>query len=299
MMLTWLSGQLDAQSATLPDYELVVAGRLEVRDAVWRPWLEHSMLAVADVIGHFPESRLRIVLHEGRSEDPVDFGWVQRGLPVQVHFRVRPDARLDELKDDWHGYHEFAHLLLPFSGNRDIWFAEGLASYYQYFLPARSGVIDTDRAWARLQAGFQRGLDDPAGRGRRLASLSPDMWSERAQRRVYWTGAAFFLRVDTALRRASSGEWSLDRALAEFNRCCRSDRRRWTATQLIDGLGRLSLPEVWQAELETSLSGPAEPQFGPAGSFLGLTIESGRIRLDPDPIKHQRRSDLALGVISQ
>ena len=237
----------------------------------WNEWLSTSLRAVKSITGGYPQTELQVQLMSAPGNQPVRFGRVRRSSPPQVHFYVNPSASLAELVDDWHSYHEFAHLLIPFPGNRDIWFTEGLASYYQYLLQARAGVIDSDEAWRRLLEGFERGLNDRNGRGQDLRQLSPAMWQQQAYRRVYWTGAAFFLRVDTRLRTETDGEYSLDTVLTAFNQCCIHQRRRWNARALIRQFGQLSVPEIWQEEYVASIDQPAEPQFALALERLGIT----------------------------
>lgn len=237
----------------------------------WRSWLESSLQAARTVTGDFPRSSVRIDLRAARdANDAIAFGQIRRGHPPRIRFWVSPDAGLEALRADWRGYHEFAHLLIPFPGNDDIWFTEGLASYYQYLLQSRSGLISEQQAWTKLLAGFDRGRRDPSGRGRTLRDLSPDMWRQRAFRRVYWTGAAFFLRVDTRLRRESDGAHSLDSALAAFHRCCIQDRRRWNAEQLVERLGQLSIASIWHEEYRRTIDAPAEPMIDAALRRLGI-----------------------------
>ncbi|MEE4329513.1 MAG: hypothetical protein V2J10_01500 [Wenzhouxiangella sp.] len=286
----------EAPAAERPELELVVDSALQRPAQEWREWIDLAVDAVAGVGGEFPVPRVNVYLHEGPEGQPITFGWVRRNSPPEVHFRVSPSASHAELIDEWHAFHEFAHLLLPFSGNQDIWFAEGLASYYQYFLQARAGVIDADEAWQRLLAGFQRGFDDPSGEGEPLVRLSPRMWRLSAFRRVYWSGAAFFLRVDHGLREASGHRHSLDRTLAAFAACCIDDgSRRWTALTLVERLGELSLPEVWRQEYDRAMRSRAAPDFGSAGGALGLVLEGERLSLREDSVSVGRRRALALG----
>jgi len=262
----------------------------------WTSWLRTSIAAASTVTGEFPRDDVRVVLQPtSRSSGAIAFGQVRRSHPPQIRFYVAPDASLDSLLLDWRGYHEFAHLLIPFPGNRDIWFTEGLASYYQYLLQARAGVISEQEAWRELLSGFERGLSDRRGRGRSLRSLSPEMWSERAYRRVYWTGAAFFLRVDTRLRLESDGRHSLDRALAEFNDCCIAKHRRWSAELLIEELGRLSIPEIWRQEYLGTINRRAEPRFTDALARLGIRHAGSarRANFDSDPDKRALRAAIA------
>jgi hypothetical protein len=294
-LVVWLAAG-PGQAESGPRVDLVLAPELVTAETDWQVWIDHAVSAVESVGGRFPVPRVRVVLHAGPGGSAVEHGWVRRNSPPEIHLRVAPDARLPELLDEWRAYHEFAHLLLPFAGNRDIWFSEGMASYYQYFLQARVGVIDADEAWRRLIAGFQRGFDDPAGRGERLTELSPRMWRQRAFRRVYWSGAAFFLRVDHRLREASGQQQSLDSTLAAFADCCIEDgSRRWTARTLVSRLGELSIPAIWEEEYARVTRSTAYPEFGSAARALGLAADRDGVRLLDDPDSRQRRRALALG----
>lgn len=276
------------QRLQLHDTELLIDldHRLQTRadGGPWRQWLHTSLQAAYGLTGGYPPARVQIRLHAtGRHAQPISFGQVQRSTPPQIHFYVNPDAELAALMNDWRGYHEFAHLLIPFPGNDDIWFSEGFASYYQYLLQSRAGRMEPDQAWRKLAAGFQRGLDDPKGRGRSLRKLGPDMWQERAYRRVYWTGAAFFLRVDTRLRQASDGQHSIDTALAAFHHCCMNSRQRWTAESLISKLGELSLPAIWEEEYRATVDALARPAYERAFTALGIKHIGRTLRFSSDP----------------
>ena len=264
--------------------------------ARWNEWLSTSLRAVKSITGGYPQTELRVRLMSAPGNQPVRFGRVRRSAPPQVHFYVNPTASLDELVDDWHSYHEFAHLLIPVPGNRDIWFTEGRASYYQYLLQARAGVIDPDEAWRRLLEGFERGLNDRNGRGQDLRQLSPAMWQQQAYRRVYWTGAAFFLRVDTRLRIETGGKHTLDSVLTAFNQCCTHQRRRWNARELIQQFGELSVPEIWQQEYAASIDQPAEPQFALALEQLGITQSDFGPRFSDEPGPRALRRAIAQGL---
>ena len=255
------------------------------RDAEpWTGWLETALGAVRTVSPDYPVDRLIVRLNAadtgGRA---VAFGRVRRSAIPALEFYVDPHAGLAALNADWRSYHEAAHLLIPFPGNRDIWFTEGLASYYQYLLQARAGVIGEEQAWTELARGFQRGLDDPAGAGRTLRSLSPRMWRLNAFKRVYWTGAAFFLNVDVRLRTETRGRHSLDSALAEFHRCCMERRERWDARALIEQLGAVSVPAIWRQEYRRIIDAPAEPDVQRAFEALGIAFDGRNVLLDPAP----------------
>lgn len=291
--------------AKVPDALTVDGTRIEIEAdrlprersvSPWADWLSTNLRAAATVTDGFPRREVRVQLvPTRRTQGAIAFGQVRRSQPPGIRFYVNADASLNALLADWRGYHEFAHLLIPFPGNDDIWFTEGLASYYQYLLQSRAGVIAAEQAWRELLEGFERGLNDRRGRGRSLHSLSPDMWEERAQKRVYWTGAAFFLRVDTRLRTESGGRHSLDKALARFNACCIDRQRRWDAAELIEELGRLSIPSVWREEYLATIHARAEPRFADALQRLGIEYRGNpdRLRFDRDPARQALRDAIA------
>ncbi|QKK03031.1 MAG: hypothetical protein HND55_10500 [Pseudomonadota bacterium] len=262
----------------------------------WRQWIETTADSVAAIVGGFPQRHIVVQLEADRSRQPIAYGRVQRGNPPRIRLQVHPDASMAELLDDWRGYHEFAHLLIPFPGNDDIWFSEGLASYYQYLLQSRAGVIPPDEAWRRLAAGFRRGLSDFNGHGQTLRALSPNMWRERAFRRVYWTGAAYFLRVDLRLREQSGGKHSLDQVLADFHACCYSRHHRWNAERLIARFGELSIPSVWREEYESMIDEPAKPRVTAAFERLGIVMHADDIELGDAHSERQLRQALAEGT---
>ena len=268
------------------------------RRAEWLEWVRTTASSVAEMSGRFPVDEVIIRLKSVRSSRAIDFARVKRQKTPVLVFNVRPDASLDDLLGNWRGYHEMAHLIIPFPGNRDIWFAEGLASYYQYFLMARSGHLSTEAAWRELVRGLLRGVDDRAGRGQTLRRLAPTMWRQSAFRRVYWTGAAYFLRVDSRLRSESDGRLSVDRALADFVQCCRRRPidRQWNAERLIEQLGRTGRADIWREEYERMIDAPAAPDFDSALKRVGIVIEPDRsIRFENRPRLTWLRQSIAAG----
>lgn len=259
----------------------------------WTSWLQTALGSVYTISPDYPVDRLNVRLRAADSGGAVVFGRVRRGTVPGLEFYVDPDAHLDALNADWRGFHEAAHLLIPFPGNRDIWFTEGLASYYQYLLQARAGVISGEEAWTQLARGFGRGVNDPTGADRTLRSLSPRMWRLNAYRRVYWTGAAFFLNVDVRLRTETNGRHSLDSTLAAFHRCCLDARSRWDARSLIEQFGSLSVPAIWREEYQRIIDAPASPAFQYAFQALGIRSDGWNVSLSRDRRGAQLRDAIA------
>ena len=61
------------------------------------------------------------------------------------------------------------------------------------------------------------------------------MWKQRAQQRVYWTGAAFFVEADLALHKQGK---SVAAIIKQYQLCCRAART--SAKTLIKELDKLS-----------------------------------------------------------
>ena len=184
-------------------------------------WVQSTADALAGVYGRWPRDRWRVRVQavSGYGSDPVPWAQVNRGEPDIVSFYIDGRASQQRLVNNWTAYHEFSHLLIPYRGWGDMWFSEGLASYYQNLLQARHGVFDEREMWQRLYEGFMRGRSN-----RRpdltLAELSLKMHENASYMRVYWSGAWYFMTADLALRRRSHGRQSLDTALRELNACC-------------------------------------------------------------------------------
>jgi M61 glycyl aminopeptidase len=100
----------------------------------------------------------------------VHFGQSIRGQGNALELLVDPSRPAAEFDDDWIAVHELSHLMHPYLGDRGSWVAEGLATYYQNILRARSGLLTPTQAWDRLQEGFSRGAankgdGEPVGGG--------------------------------------------------------------------------------------------------------------------------------------
>jgi len=66
------------------------------------------------------------------------------------------------------------------------------------------------------------------------------MWKQRAQQRVYWTGAAFFVEADLALHKQGK---SVAAIIKQYQLCCRAART--SAKTLIKELDKLSRSSIF------------------------------------------------------
>jgi hypothetical protein len=190
-----------------------------------RDWLMQATDTILLLNGTLPRKEIRIELTPVDIDGAVPFARVLRSNPQGIKFYVNPTRPLDEFIKDWTAYHEFTHLFIEYPGQADIWFSEGLASYYQNILQYRAGLLTASETKTKLRNGFQRGTDNDGHSDLTLKQLSKNMHQRNAYMRIYWSGALYFLEADTALRNSSKPS-SLDEVLHAYGQCCLTSRQR-------------------------------------------------------------------------
>lgn len=207
-----------------------------------------------------PDTQVLIVPLPGMSS-AVPWGQVSRGGGAAVTLFVGAAAGRQRWQDDWTLAHELAHLQHPYLGDRGRWLAEGLGSYYQNVWRARHGDFSATEGWRRLDAGFARGRADGPGPALELAG------GRGSTMRVYWSGAAFWLQADLALRAHGS---SLDAALAAFRDAHLPSARAWEPAEFIAALDR-KLPAAGLSSHYRQYATLRDfPDLGDAYQTLGL-----------------------------
>jgi hypothetical protein len=244
-------------------------------------WLGEAAGAVTTLYGRFPvPSPQVVVVPLGNSAEAVPWAQVVRGGGAAALFFVDETRPLEQFRQDWTATHEFSHLLIPYLSRNDAWLSEGLASYYQNVLRARAGMLDERSAWERMEAGFARGRAKP--HSSTLERLSRDMHEERAHRRVYWSGAAYWLEADVALRRESAGTRSLDTVLAALRECCLPASAMWTGPQLLERLDALGDTRLFTSLARQYLAAREFPDMSPIYDDLGVRVRGDHVSLDDD-----------------
>lgn len=245
-----------------------------LRVALLPPWRDADLVriepvadALLKVYGRLPrrDAQVLVVPLPGRS-DAAPWGQVTRGGSSAVQLFVGAEARPDALIQDWTATHEFSHLLHPYLGSAGRWLGEGLASYYQNVLRARVGALSPDDAWSRLEAGFGRGRRSASSAGMTLEAAARRMHALRSQMRVYWSGAAFWLEADLALRERGS---SLDAVLERHAACCLARAARLAPADYMRELDRIAGDDVFSARYA---------RFAAARSFPQVAEPSGEER---------------------
>lgn len=245
-------------------------------------WIDFISGSLRHVYGHWPRQEWRISVSpvSATGSDPIPWAQVKRGAVDRVEFYTAPQATAAQLKQEWTGYHELAHLLIPYRGWGSAWFSEGLATYYQGLLQARSGVITEQQAWQSLHDGFLRGQAEKQFDGKTLRDVSAAMRKSGGFMRVYWSGAWYFLSLDIRLRQQSGGRQTLDMALRKLNDCCADEHLSAPAmVAKLDELNEILLFEPMYAKLDASTQIPAwESLF----ASVGVSVVDGKVILQQE-----------------
>jgi M61 glycyl aminopeptidase len=253
-------------------------------------WLEQLGQALLQVYGRWPRQRwaVKLVPVSSSNGDSIPFGRVERGDINQVEFFTASEASLEQLRSNWTGYHELAHLLIPYRGWGDNWFSEGLATYYQNLLQARAGMFDEERMWQKFYEGFMRGRAQRELDYQTLAEVTRSVREQRGYMRMYWSGTWYFLAADLALRQRSGGKLNLDIALDRLNRCC--SERKMSVPEMTRKLDELTGEALFHPLYLEAVARRGMPAFEPLFEELGISLSGGKLRLAQDgPAAHMRR----------
>lgn len=275
-------GHFDYREIEVPGSSLRVSlldGRAPMdKDAV-ADWVRATATDVSLAYGRFPNPSPQVVVvpvTSSRSSSPVPFGRVIRDGGETVELFVRPDQPLENFLEDWTATHEFSHLMHPYLKSEHHWITEGFAQYYQNVLLARSGAYDTEDAWQKLYAGYERGRSS-------RPELSPNEAAAGNKRggrmKVYWSGAALALIADVTLRERSGGKETLDTVLEQFQACCLPSDRMWTGPEFFAKLDTLTSAPVFTPLYRRYADTAGFPDTDEVFARLGIRTSGDRVYL--------------------
>ncbi|WP_371372319.1 hypothetical protein [Thalassotalea aquiviva] len=200
------------------DVDISTTGLTSKNTHIIYHWIEHGLRSVEGTIGTFPFKRIKFnVLKSTDPSQSVPWAQVIRGAPNEINLYIDINASLSELIEDWTLYHEISHLYLPYLDYPSFWLNEGFATYVQYIAMLKSGVLGKRDYLKRVRRGLQSGAAMTKKLSGNLSYVSANMWQLNAYKRVYWTGAAFFMEVDKHLIQSGI---SLFEVIATYSDCC-------------------------------------------------------------------------------
>ena len=199
---------------------------------------------------------------------PVPWGEVSRGNPDTVSLTIDPEFGFQEISQDWTAYHELSHLFIPYRGHGDLWFSEGLATYYQNVIQARSGLLSEAGLWGKLASGFARGRQQNPWSHLPLAEISDHMGRYRSFMRVHWSGVHYWLTADIKLRQQSQNKTSLDALLKQLKDCC--EHKSMSAASIALKLDQLAGTTIFKPLFDEYRVSHAIPDYHPTLTSLGV-----------------------------
>ncbi|HEX4481363.1 MAG TPA: hypothetical protein VH082_11170 [Rudaea sp.] len=258
----------------------VLSGADDAQREKLHDWLSRVTKAIVSAYGRLPLPDVQVLVlpmpSHGRA---VMFGQSIRGEGNALELLVDPTRPLSEFDGDWVAVHELSHLMHPYLGDRGSWLSEGLATYYQNVLRARAGLLTSVQGWDRLKEGFEDQRDSYATS---LQDSARDMHATHDFRRIYWSGAAFWMTVDTDLRRESKNKLTLDLALSRFRDCCLPAYKRWAPDDFVAKLDSLLGTQTIATRYREFASMRTFPDWKKVYSDLGIREVGGHLQLDAD-----------------
>ena len=235
-------------------------------------WLQNVSKTLLTVYGKLPQDHFFITIkRSSNSDSPVPWGQVIRSTPTTVLLVTNPDLGYDALINDWTAFHELSHLFLPYRGYGDVWFSEGLATYYQNIIQARSGLFDETMLWNKITAGFERGRNQQQWEANNLTEISDNLNETRQYMRVYWSGVLYWLNADIALRKQKNG--NLDLALKQLKTCC--EKHLMSARDIAYKLDELMNVNVFVPLFNDYSKSFRIPDYQPVLTNLGVIQNNG------------------------
>jgi hypothetical protein len=185
--------------------ELAIVGNepLAVDDAALAGWAADQARAVTELFGRFPVPAATLFVVPAAGEAGVLSGKVLSLAGASVALVVGSGTTRDMLAADRVLLHELVHLGFPTFRGEGRWLVEGIATYYEGVLRARTDAATEEELFGRLRA--------------RTAASEPRTPTPLAARTdddgIYWGGALFCLAADVAIRAQSKRTRSLDDAV--------------------------------------------------------------------------------------
>jgi len=293
-------GHFDEERIALPGGQLrfvVLHGIDAEQREKLRAWLARVSRAVLSAYGRLPLPDVQVLMIPvtSRHGEAVVFGQSVRGQGNALQLLVDPAQPATEFDKGWVAVHELSHLMHPYLGDRGSWLAEGLATYYQNVLRGRSGLLTPAQAWDRLREGFadaaKAQYDDT------LEQAAANMHETHAFRRVYWSGAAYWLTVDRDLRRASGGKLDLETALSRFRDCCLPAYTDWRPDDFVAKLDELLGVQTFASRYREFAALKEFPDWRKLYAELGIRTGSGaHLQFDGAARDAQWRDAIMAGV---
>jgi hypothetical protein len=257
-------------------------------------WLQRVAGALLTVYHRLPKDQFEIQVRRNTSGDsPVPWGQISRGNPTIAALFINPAFSLEEIARDWTAYHELSHLFIPYRGYGNLWFSEGLATYYQNIVQARRGLLNEYQFWKKMNDGFKRGYNQNTWPNHSLKVISESMGKYRAFMRVHWSGVHYWMRSDLKLRKLSQNKKSLDTVLLQLKECCES--KSLSAIAIARQLDQLAGVDFFARDFEKYKNSLSMPAYQQMLSELGIIDGESHLEFDDEAMNAELRKSIYHG----
>lgn len=234
-----------------------------------RVWTERAVSGIAGYLGRFPAPTALVVIAAGNDA-------VTRGLTLgdggpSVVVRTARGLTAQAARDDWVLTHELLHVVLPTFGRRHAWLEEGIATYVEPIVRARTGLVTPERFWRDLVDGLPQGRPETGDEGLERTHT----WG-----RTYWGGALFCFVADVRIREASRGQRSFDDVLRGVAATGADVTSRWEVAQFLEVGDRATGTRVLTDLYKEMALAPGDVDLGALWQRLGVRPNGGGVVFD-------------------
>lgn len=232
----------------------VLDGHVDPSDALLRAWIARSARSVSAFFHGFPVDDALVAVVPVPGDATVGWGALlpENGCGIALNVGEHVTERV--LDTDWILVHELFHVGVPSFIGEGKWLDEGLATYYEPIIRARSGKLRELDVWTE----FARGMPQAS------AALREGLENSRDGNARYWGGAAVVLLADLEARRRSDGARGLEEGLRHVLDRGGDARRIW------------KLARVY-ATVDEALGAPILTELGSRYAIHGASVDFARL----------------------
>ncbi len=229
-----------------------------------KSWVLRASDGLAALLGPLPFD-YHVFFHLSRNAgEPVPWANTMKRGTRDVHFHVDMNYSMSEFEQDWTAPHEITHLVFPYLGDSGRWFAEGIASYFQYQVMYANNIISWEEAIRRYDERFRKArAQGPTNLS--IVELSEVVSKTGSYVRMYWGGAAYFMDIDQQLH--EKHDLRLHDVISLFMQCCYGNGIS-SVKQITAKLNKLSNSTVFTDSLQSTVSKKPFPETQVSLSWL-------------------------------